>query len=118
MRTVPWLALLLFLSTEAQAAGQRVWISEFASARVEAMAPMAFLPTLVSQPPLDLSGGLPKTSSPINASTRFIRIICEVACAFNAKGATATINDLYLPPLRPEYFGVTGVKTISIIGVP
>jgi len=111
------IALVLILTTvPACAAPARVWIAEFVAIRVEAAAPFATLPALARQTPLDISTGA-KTSAVFNMQTRYIRIVCEVQCAVTAAG-TATPSDILLPALRPEYFGVQGGKTISVILAP
>jgi hypothetical protein len=94
----------------------RVWITEFATARVQAAAPFANLPTIGRQPVLDVSESV-QTSAPFHSETRYIRIVCEVQCAFTAD-SVATTGDILLPALRPEYFGVHGCKTISVIAAP
>jgi hypothetical protein len=111
------IALLLLVATPAIAATQRVWITEFASSRVEAQSTAAQLSGLVkTQPPLDALLG-PKTSLPFDKSTRYIRIICEMQCAINTK-TTATTNDILLPALHPEYFIVAPGSTINVIAAP
>lgn len=98
-------------------ATQRVWISEFASSRVEAQSSVAQLSNLVkNQPPLDALIG-PKTSQPFSTNTRYIRVICEMQCAISTK-APATTSDILLPALRPEYFIVAPGDTISVISAP
>jgi hypothetical protein len=110
-------ALLFLLATDpAFAAASRVWITEFSVARVEAAAPFASLPSAVKQTPLDITSSA-KSSAPFSPQTRYIRVVCEVQCAISATG-TATINDIMLPALRPEYFGVLPGKTLSVIAAP
>jgi hypothetical protein len=94
----------------------RVWITEFASARVEAAAAFAQLPALVKHPPLDLSDGKAQ-SAPLNKDTRYIRIVSEVQCAFSTTG-TATVDDILVPRLMPEYFGAIGGGIVSVIAAP
>jgi hypothetical protein len=96
---------------------KRAWITEFTTTRVEAAANIARLPALKKQPAVDLSDGLPKNFLPTEASTRYIRVMCEVQCAISNTGA-ATINDIVLPLLHPEYFLVSGAQTISVILAP
>jgi hypothetical protein len=112
------LALLLVLlsSSSADAAMARVWITEFLTIRVEAAAPMATLPSLVAQPVLDISTTR-QASAPFNAQTRYVRIVCEVNCVIK-NGGTVSQNDLMLPALRPEYFGVQPGSSISVTAVP
>jgi hypothetical protein len=114
MRTMLALALAL-LSTPAQAATQRVWISEFATTRQEAQAPFAVLPATTKQQ-FDITTGV-KSSLPFKSTTRYIRIICEVQCAISGS-ETATTGATLLPALKPEYFGVTGGSTLSVIAAP
>jgi hypothetical protein len=109
-------ALLVLLSVELAQSASRVWITEFATARVEAAAPFAQLPSMVKQPVLDIAAGR-VASLPFSASTRYIRIVCEVQCAISATTAAAT-SDVLLPALRPEYFGVAAGRTISVIAAP
>jgi hypothetical protein len=94
----------------------RVWITEFASDMQIAPAPFAQLPAHAKHPPLDLSDGLEHTTQ-LDPLTRYIRIISEVQCAFSTTGP-ATTNDILLPRLVPEYFGVAGEKTVSVIAAP
>jgi hypothetical protein len=94
----------------------RVWITEFAAGRVEAAAPFAQLPALVKHPPLDLSDGRAKTAT-LNVNTRYFRIISEVQCAFSTTGE-ATVNDILVPRLTPEYFGAVGALAVSVIAAP
>jgi len=107
--------LALMFSSKAQP--QRVWISEFSTARAEAAAPFAQLPSFLNQPTLDLTGGAQR-SAVFNAATSYIRIVGEVQCAITTKAGDATASDILLPALRPEYFGVGGGSSISIIAVP
>ena len=67
---------------------QRVWIAEFKQIHTQAAAPIAY-----------------------------IRIVCEVQCAFSTTG-DATIDDILVPRLHVEYFGVSGDKVISFIAAP
>lgn len=108
---------LVLLSSHAYAAPQRVWIAEFVALKVQAAAPFASLPAYVIQPPLDVVVSV-KTSAPFSPQTRYIRIVCEMQCAITMSGQAATANDILLPALRPEYFGVQPGKTLSVISVP
>ena len=96
----------------------RVWITEFAAGRVEAAASFAQLPALASEArePIDLSDGASKTFT-TNAQTRYIRIVSEAQCALSTD-SKATVNDILLPALTPEYFGIPGGASISVILVP
>jgi hypothetical protein len=116
MRSLLAASLMLTFMQPALAAPARVWISEFATTRVEAAAPIAQLPSLVRQPTLDISTGA-KTSAAFNTATRYIRIVCELQCAVSGTG-TATTADILLPALKPEYFRVQGIKTVSVIAAP
>jgi hypothetical protein len=109
-------ALLLLVATASEAAN-RVWITEFATTRPEAAAPFAQLPAIVHQAPLTITNLAPVTSQPFNVQTRYIRVICEVQCSIRV-GSGAAQTDMMLPAIRPEYFGVQGGKTISVIANP
>lgn len=93
----------------------RVWISEFATAKQQALAPFASLPVVVNQT-LDVSAGA-AASTPFQKTTRYIRVTCELQCAIKIR-ALATPTDLIMPPLRPEYFGVSPGDTLSAILAP
>jgi hypothetical protein len=114
---------LIALSVQAQditpkpAPTKRAWITEFTTTRVEAAANIATLPALKKQPAVDLSDGTPKFFLPLEAATRYVRIMCEVQCAISSTGK-ATIDDIVLPLLHPEYFMVSGTQTISVILAP
>jgi len=113
-------ALLLLLATGGLAQAQttsRVWIAEFAAFGPVARAPFATLPALVRQPVMILSGAPAKTSQTFNVQTKYIRIVCEAQCAISGAGV-ATTADILLPAMRPEYFGVSGGRTISVIAAP
>ena len=90
---------------------------EAVAVRVQAAAPFATLPSLVKQAVLDITAGA-KTSAAFNGQTKYIRVVCEAQCAISGTGLVATVNDVLLPALRPEYFGVQGGKTISVILAP
>jgi hypothetical protein len=111
------LVLAMPLLPSQASAASRVWIAEFVAQKVQAAAPFATLPSLVIQPPLDISIGR-AASMPFAAQTRYIRIVCEVQCALTMSGAAATVNDILLPALKPEYFGVQPGRTISVISAP
>jgi hypothetical protein len=81
------------------------------------VANIATLPALKKQPAVDLGDGMPKFFLPTDPSTRYIRIMCEVQCAISNTGK-ATIDDIVLPLLRPEYFLLSGVSTVSVILAP
>jgi hypothetical protein len=110
------IGVALLSMMDAASAASRVWITEFAIVKVQAAAPFATLPALIRQPVLDIAVGA-KTSALFNSQTRYIRIVCEVQCAITAD-AVATTADILLPALKPEYFGVQGSKTISVIAAP
>ena len=110
-------ALALLVSTVSADAASRVWITEFATSRPEAAAPFAQLPASNKQPALDISSGLSKRSGIFASNTRYIRIVCEVQCAISMTAA-ATVNDILLPALRPEYFGVSGGTVLNVIAAP
>ena len=113
------LVLLLMLVSSQAFATSRVWISEFASIGnvvPSGQAQIAVLPSITNQPVLDFTSGV-QTSAAFNAGTRFIRVVCEVQCAIKGSG-TATNADTLLPAYLPEYFGVSGGATISIIAAP
>jgi hypothetical protein len=95
---------------------QRVWITEFETVRLEAAAPFAQLPALVKHPPLDLTNGAAKQAT-LHPNTRYFRIICEVQCAVSTTGV-ATTDDILIPRLIPEYFGIAGEKMVSVIAAP
>ena len=110
--------LLLLIAYPAQAqTTSRVWIAEFATSRPQAAAPFATLPALVRQPVMVLTGTPAKTSQPFNVQTKYIRIVCEAQCAISGAGV-ATTADILLPAKVPEYFGVSGGRTISVIAAP
>ena len=94
----------------------RVWIAEFIALRVEAAAPMATLPAFTTQPALDISVTR-QASAPFGAQTKYIRIVCEVNCVIRISG-TVTQNDIMLPALKPEYFGVSPGSMVSVTAVP
>jgi hypothetical protein len=107
---------LLLIPGSAQAAQARVWIAEFGTARATAAAPFANMPALVTQPVLDIS--VTRASSlPFSTQTKYIRVICEVNCVIRNSG-TVSQNDIMLPALRPEYFGVAAGTTLSVTAVP
>ena len=95
---------------------QRVWITEFVSHHTSAIAPFAQLPALAKHDPIDVSDGLEHTTQ-LDPATRYIRIISEVQIAFSTTGP-ATTDDILLPRLWPEYYGVAGEKMISVIAAP
>jgi hypothetical protein len=95
---------------------KRVWITEFTATRAEGAASFAQLPALKKHPPLDLSDGLPKTAT-LQPETIYFRIVSETRCAFSTTGE-ATVDDILLPPLLPEYFRILeapGLREISVI---
>jgi hypothetical protein len=121
MRALMLLGLLL-LSGDAMAQGigtptKRAWITEFTTSRIEAAANIATLPSLHKQPAVDLRDGLVKYFQATNPTTRYVRIMCEVQCAISSTGP-ASVDDIVLPLLHPEYFLVSGVQTISVILAP
>lgn len=113
-------AAFALLSVTSAEAASRVWISEFAvltaTASGGSAGQMAALPSLVDQSTLDISGGV-QTSAAFNASTKYIRITCEVQCAVKV-GGTATTSSLPIGAMSPEYFGVQPGATISVIANP
>ena len=110
-------ATLMFVSSAA-AATQRVWITEFAGvgAAGGGAIQIAKLPAVAKQQ-VDTTGGV-QTSAAFNASTRFIRVICEVQCAVRGDGTAATATDLLIPAYTAEYFGVVAGGTLSVIAAP
>jgi hypothetical protein len=120
MRKALALALLLGScapSPSAYTPASRAWIVEFGTGRVEAAAPFANIPALVHQPAIDLSSGGSKRSQNLDPSTRFVRVVCEVACVVQA-GADASKSAIVLPAMRPEYFGITtGTTILSLMAV-
>jgi hypothetical protein len=121
MRALMLLGLLL-LTGDVMAQGigtptKRAWITEFTTSRVEAAANIATLPSLHKQPAVDLRDGLVKYFQATNPTTRYVRIMCEVQCAISSTGP-ASVDDIVLPLLHPEYFLVSGVQTISVILAP
>ncbi|UVO33939.1 hypothetical protein KUL72_20715 [Bradyrhizobium arachidis] len=116
------LAAAIFVLPASANAASRVWISEYGvlsatnSGGVPAQA--AALPALAMQSTLDLSGGTAQTSSAFGSTTRYIRVICEIQCAIRGDGTAATSSAVLLPALSPEYFGVQGGSTISVIAAP
>src|SRR5215831_21331520 len=104
--------LAVAASSSAAAATQRVWITEFSSVATAGgtALQMARFPAVAKQQ-VDTTGGV-QSSAAFNASTRFIRVICEVQCAIRADGTTATATDLLLPAYTPEYFGVLSGATL------
>jgi hypothetical protein len=44
-------------------------------------------------------------------------VVCEVQCTIRA-GGNPTVNDILLPALKPEYFGVAPGSTISVVAAP
>jgi hypothetical protein len=109
-------ALYLLISVLPAQAGDRVWISEFATMRAEAQAPFPNLPSVTNYA-IDITGG-PKTSTAFKPGTRFIRVVCEVQCTLTAKPATATASDILLPALMPHFFGVQPGGQISVVATP
>jgi len=113
-----FLALMLLPATAS--ATQRVWIHELAAmptASTGVSMQMGRLPVVAKQQ-VDITAGV-QTSAAFNAATRFIRVVCEVQCAV-ALNATATVTDVLLPALTPEYFGVPAGAgaTLSVIAAP
>lgn len=108
-------ALLALFATDARAAS-RVWISEFSVLAMNGQAPFPTLPSLVNQPVLDITAGV-LSSAAFNRQTKYIRIMCELQCAVSG-GGTATPADLVLGPFNPQYFGVIGGASVSVILAP
>ena len=110
-------AIILSIPSAA-AATQRVWITEFASVGSAGGGALqiAKMPAVAKQQ-VDTTGGV-QTSAAFNASTKFIRVICEVQCAVRADGTAATITDLLIPAYTAEYFGVLPGSTLSVIAAP
>ncbi|WP_375790861.1 hypothetical protein ACE102_33640 [Bradyrhizobium sp. vgs-9] len=115
-------ALFALLSVTSAEAASRVWISEYgvltATNTGGSAGQMAALPALVLQSTLDLSGGTAQTSAAFGSQTRYIRVVCEVQCAVRGDGSAATTSAILMAPLAPEYFGVQGGATISVIAAP
>lgn len=114
------LAAAIFVLPATANAASRVWISEYAvltSTASGGAGQMAALPSLVMQSTLDISGGV-QTSAAFGGGTKYIRIICEVQCAVRGDGSAATTSSVLLPALLPEYFGVQGGATVSVIAAP
>jgi len=105
-------------ASSAAAATQRVWITEFAGigAAGGGALQIAKLPAVAKQQ-VDTTGGV-QTSAAFNASTRFIRVICEVQCAVRGDGTAAAATDLLIPAYTAEYFGVVAGGTLSVIAAP
>ena len=99
-------------------AAQRVWITEFATlggVSGGGQAQIANMPAVARQQ-VDVTGGV-QSSAAFNASTRYIRVVCEVQCAVRGDG-TAAVTDTLLPAYFPEYFGVQAGSVISVIAAP
>jgi hypothetical protein len=95
----------------------RVWITEFASAHVSAIAPFAQLPALRKHPPVDLDDGLAHTAT-LLPETKFIRLVSEIQFAFSTTGE-ATVDDILVPRHHVEYFGTAPEDVeISMIAAP
>ena len=103
------------LAQERPAPTQRVWIAEFAAAGRTQPAPFAQLPAVNKHAPLDLALG--RQTATLDSHTEYFRIVCEVQCAFSTTGP-ATIDDILVPRLVPEYFGLAGGGSISVIAAP
>lgn len=110
-------ALICLAMTSPAVAASRAWIAEFTTVRVEAQAPIARIAASVHQPAIDLTGGANKTAAKFNATTKYIRVTCEVQCAIRIS-TDATGSAIVLPPGRPEYFAVDGGTQMSVIAVP
>jgi hypothetical protein len=114
-----WLSgVTLLLWTSSASAAQRVWITEFAglgNVSGGGQAQIANMPAVARQQ-VDVTGGV-QSSAAFNASTRYIRVVCEVQCAVRGDG-TAAATDTLLPAYFPEYFGVVAGSTISVIAAP
>ncbi len=110
-------AFLALFATSAHAAS-RVVVSEFRTLGTGSNSPaqIGSLPSLRNQTPLDISGGV-QSSQAFGSDTTYIRVICEVQCTVKG-GSGATTSDTLLPALSPEYFGVQGGATISVIAAP
>ena len=114
-----WLSgVTLLLLTSSAFAAQRVWITEFAvlgGTTGGGQAQIANMPAVARQQ-VDVTGGV-QSSSAFNASTRYIRVVCEVQCAVRGDG-TAAVTDTLLPAYFPEYFGVLPGTSLSVIAAP
>ena len=110
--------VMMMCASSAAAATQRVWITEFAGigAAGGGAIQIAKLPAVAKQQ-VDTTGGV-QTSAAFNASTRFIRVICEVQCAVRGDGTAAAATDLLIPAYTAEYFGVVAGGTLSVIAAP
>ena len=99
-------------------AAQRVWITEFSGlggVSGGGQAQIANMPAVARQQ-VDVTSGV-VSSAAFNASTRYIRVVCEVQCAVRGDGTAAT-TDTLLPAFSPEYFGVQPGASLSVIAAP
>ena len=118
MKRIFLIGVVVLFPFSSAAATQRVWITEFASVGSAGggSIQIAKFPAVAKQQ-VDTTAGV-QTSAAFNASTKFIRVICEVQCAVRADGTAATATDLLIPAFTAEYFGVLPGTTISVIAAP
>lgn len=81
-------------------------------------AEIAMTPPVVDQGSVSFGGGATQSAA-FNASTRYVRLLCDVQCsvAFGAN-PTATTSNMVLPAGLPEYFGVIAGQKVSVIANP
>jgi hypothetical protein len=108
--------LFALLATGAQAAN-KAYISEFGvlGTAQNGVPQIAAQPSLTEQT-VDFSGGV-TSSAAFSGGTKYIRIMCDSRCSIQF-GGTATINKLPMAADTPEYFGVQGLGTVSVIANP
>jgi hypothetical protein len=118
MKRIFLIGVVVLFPFSSAAATQRVWITEFASVGSAGggSIQIAKLPAVAKQQ-VDTTAGV-QTSGAFNASTKFIRVICEAQCAVRADGTAATATDLLIPAYTAEYFGVLPGGTLSVINAP
>jgi hypothetical protein len=100
--------------------GSRVWITEFATSKVEA-SPYAALASALAGHEIDLAAKPDVVAPAFQKTTAYIRIMSEVQCAIalvkdssRPGDATRALN-IILRPGHEEYFGVTGGGVLSLV---
>ena len=101
----------------------RVWITEFATSRAEAL-PYATLASAIGGQVLDLATKPSVVSEPFPKNTGYIRVVCEAQCVIalvqsegRPEDATLALNTV-MTAGRTEIFGVPGGASLSVVLAP
>lgn len=114
MRKVILAAIFFAFNSPLYAAN--LYISEYSNlaSASATVAQIAGEPVIVDQGPISYSGGA-ALSATLNATTGFVRLICDTQCSVKFGTApTATNANKVLPALTPEYFGVSPGSNLKI----